>query len=102
MAFAGYDRDSYSRVVKIQGHRHSEPICAEPICQTYLTPTQMDAAPCVDCGQGWNDCPHKLVEADCPCQGLGPLVPDCRLCQGRGSVVLSTRSGPVSAPPSTV
>ena len=104
MAPVEYDRyrDSYSRVVQVQGHRHSEPICCDPICQAYLTPTQMDAAPCVDCGKGWNGCAHKVVEADCPCLGLGPLVPDCRACGGAGFVVLSTRNGPVSAPPSTV
>lgn len=49
-------RSSYDRVALVQGHRHSEPVCAHPDCQTYLTPTQMDGAPCVDCGSGWNGC----------------------------------------------
>lgn len=37
--------DPYDRPVLIQGHRHSEPICAWPDCQTYLTREQMAEVP---------------------------------------------------------
>lgn len=33
--------DPYDKVVFVQGHRHSEPICAHPDCITYLTREQM-------------------------------------------------------------
>lgn len=33
--------DPYDYVVKIQDHNHSEPVCAWPDCETYLTRTQM-------------------------------------------------------------
>ena len=31
----------FARSVFVQGHRHSEPVCAWPECSTYLTPAQM-------------------------------------------------------------
>jgi hypothetical protein len=34
-------RDPYSRPVFIQGHNHSEPVCAWPDCETYLTREEM-------------------------------------------------------------
>jgi hypothetical protein len=34
--------DPYDKVVFIQGHRHSEPVCAWPDCHTYLTREQME------------------------------------------------------------
>lgn len=37
--------DPYDRVVFVQGHRHSEPVCAWPLCETYLTREQMAAFP---------------------------------------------------------
>lgn len=37
--------DPYEKVVFIQGHRHSEPVCAWPNCQTYLTREQMTDMP---------------------------------------------------------
>jgi hypothetical protein len=37
--------DPYDRVVFVQGHRHSEPACAWPDCETYLTREQMAALP---------------------------------------------------------
>lgn len=37
--------DPYDKPVFIQGHRHSEPVCAWPECQTYLTREQMAEMP---------------------------------------------------------
>jgi hypothetical protein len=37
--------DPYDKVVFVQGHRHSEPVCAWPDCQTYLTRPQMAELP---------------------------------------------------------
>jgi len=47
MTAAGWpiDEDPYDRVVFIQGHRHSEPICCWPDCQTYLTREQIAGMP---------------------------------------------------------
>lgn len=33
--------DPYDEPVFVQGHNHSEPVCAWPDCETYLTPAQM-------------------------------------------------------------
>ena len=38
----------YARVVWVQGHRHSEPVCAWPECITYLTREQMAEMPDAD------------------------------------------------------
>lgn len=37
--------DPYAKVVFVRGHRHSEPVCAWPDCQTYLTREQMSELP---------------------------------------------------------
>ena len=39
------DDDPYDKVVFTQRHRHSEPICAWPDCETYLTREQMADLP---------------------------------------------------------
>lgn len=39
-AVMGIERDDSP--VFIQGHRHSEPVCAWPDCRTYLTRQQME------------------------------------------------------------
>ena len=36
-----YHGDPYDQPVQIQGHMHSEPACAWPDCQTYLTRDDM-------------------------------------------------------------
>lgn len=39
----GNPYDDRPRPVYVQGHMHSEPVCAWPDCATYLTPAQMQA-----------------------------------------------------------
>lgn len=36
-----WERDPYDRPIHVQGHMHSEPVCAWPDCQTYLTRVAM-------------------------------------------------------------
>lgn len=37
------DNDPYDSPIFVQGHSHSEPVCAWPDCRTYLTREQMSA-----------------------------------------------------------
>ena len=55
-AIPEYEVTSYDRVVSVQKHRHSEPVCADPVCETYLTPEQMDKEACAKCGHPFETC----------------------------------------------
>lgn len=61
--------------VFIQGHTHSEPICAWPDCQTYLppAPTETVSEPCA-CGHVDHTSGHFgwCMERGCPCIQFRP------------------------------